>query len=114
MKILMNSAIGSEERIWGFIAWLIPLIGGILVLVLKPDYKYAKHWAYLSISFFVVAVIASIVAYILSFIPFLGLALSALFGLILLVVWIIGILKSLNNVYWSPPVIYDLAKRLGL
>jgi len=113
----MNSASWSEEKIWGFIAWLIPLVGGILVLVLKPDYRYARHWAYLSVSFFVVAIIASIVAYILSLIPFiniLGLALGALFGALLLVVWILGILKSLENVYWTPPIIYDLARRLGL
>ncbi len=113
----MNSASWSEEKIWGFIAWLIPLVGGILVLVLKPDYRYARHWAYLSVSFFVVAIIASIVAYILSLIPFiniLGLALGALFGVLLLVVWILGILKSLENVYWTPPIIYDLARRLGL
>jgi len=86
-------------------------------LVLKPDYRYARHWAYLSVSFFVVAIIASIVAYILSLIPFiniLGLALGALFGVLLLVVWILGILKSLENVYWTPPIIYDLARRLGL
>lgn len=86
-------------------------------MVLKPDYRYARHWAYLSVSFFVVAIIASIVAYILSLIPFiniLGLALGALFGVLLLVVWILGILKSLENVYWTPPIIYDLARRLGL
>jgi len=113
----MNSASWGEEKIWGFIAWLIPLVGGILVLVLKPDHRYARHWAYLSVSFFVVAIIASVVAYILSLIPFinvLGLALGALFGALLLVVWILGILKSLENVYWTPPVIYDLARRLGL
>ncbi|MEM2910272.1 MAG: hypothetical protein QXO01_04315 [Nitrososphaerota archaeon] len=113
----MSSTFSDEEKTWGFIAWLIPLIGGILALLFKPNYNYVKHWAYLSISFFVVAVIASVVAYVVSLMPFmsfLGLILSALFGALLLVVWILGILNSLNKVYWAPPIIYDLAKRLGL
>ncbi|MCS7135765.1 MAG: hypothetical protein RMJ14_03315 [Nitrososphaerota archaeon] len=113
----MDTTLGDEEKIWGFIAWLIPLIGGVLVLLLKPEYKYAKHWAYLSISFFVIVVIASVVASVISIIPFvniLGLVVSAVFGALLLVVWILGILKSLNRVYWNPPIIYDIAKRLGL
>ncbi|PUA31580.1 MAG: hypothetical protein B9J98_05780 [Candidatus Terraquivivens tikiterensis] len=108
---------GDEEKTWGFIAWLIPLIGGILVLLFKPSYRYARHWAYLSISFFVVAVVASAVATIISIVPFLaplGWAISAVLGALFLVAWVLGILKSLNNSYWNPPIIYDLARRLGL
>ncbi len=113
----MSMISGDEEKLWAFIAWLIPLIGGVLVLLLKPDYRYARHWAYLSVSFFIVAMLASIVAYLISLIPFmhlLGLVVSVIFGALLLVFWILGILKSINRVYWSPPIIYDLAKQLGL
>lgn len=117
----MNATSGDEEKLWAFIAWLIPLIGGVLVLLLKPNYNYAKHWAYLSIAFLIVAIVASIVASIISlitslipFMGFLGVVISAVFGALLLVVWILGILKSLNRVYWNPPIIYDLARRLGL
>lgn len=113
----MNTTLGDEEKLWGFIAWLIPLIGGVLVLLFKPDYTYAKHWAYLSISFFIVIVVVSVVTSIISLIPFMGLfglAIGVILGVLLLVVWILGILKSLNRVYWDPPIIYDIAKRLGL
>lgn len=105
--------VSDEEKLWGFIAWLIPLIGGVLALVLKPGYRYAKHWAYLSISFSILIVAAQVVNAVLVFIPFVGWALSMLINLGILVTWILGIIKSLEKTWWKPPVIYDVARMLG-
>lgn len=105
--------ISDEEKLWGFIAWLIPLIGGVLVLVLKPGYVYAKHWAYLSISFFILIAIAQLVNVVFAYIPFVGWILSMLVNLGILLVWVLGIVKSLGKTLWKPPIIYDLARRLG-
>ncbi|MEM4623736.1 MAG: hypothetical protein QW816_06780 [Desulfurococcaceae archaeon] len=102
--------VSEDEKIWGFVAWLIPLIGGILVLVLKPSYRYARYWAYLSISFFIVVVGAQLVSIIFDLIPIIGKLISALIGLGLLITWIIGVLRSLEKTFWKPPVIYDIAK----
>lgn len=105
--------VGEDERLWGFIAWVIPLIGGILALVLKPSYRYACYWAYLSISFFIVIVGAGIISAVLSIIPFIGWVLSALISLSLLIIWIIGLMRSLERIWWKPPIIYDIAKILN-
>ncbi|MEM0001032.1 MAG: hypothetical protein QXH02_06305 [Desulfurococcaceae archaeon] len=105
--------VGDEEKLWGFIAWLIPLIGGVLVLVLKPGYRYAKHWAYLSISFFILIVAVQVACMVFALIPFVGWAFSVLINLGMLVVWVLGIVKSLGKTWWKPPVIYDLARMLG-
>ncbi|MGC8975007.1 MAG: DUF4870 domain-containing protein, partial [Thermoprotei archaeon] len=90
-------------------AWVIPLVGAILALVLRPGYKYVKYWAYLNLSFLVVIVVSAIIASILSIIPLIGWLLSTLIWVALLVLWVIGIIKSAERVYWKPPLIYDIA-----
>lgn len=111
---LTEESIKQDEITWGIIAWIIPLVTAIVALVLRPGYKYAKYWAYLNLSFFIVIIISSIVAAVLGIIPIIGWLLSALIWIALLLVWVIGIIKSANSVYWKPPVIYDLAKALGI
>jgi uncharacterized membrane protein len=101
----------------GFIAWVISLIGGILALALKPNYKYAVYRAYLSISFFIVIIRGWVVVFVFSIIPLVDHILSSIMGVIigvgLLIVWIIGILRSLEINWWRPPLIYDIAKILN-
>lgn len=110
------SGTGSEqdEVTWGLIAWIIPLLGAILALVLKPGHNYAKYWAYLNLSFFIVIVVSNIVMNILAFIPFIGQFINFLIWAALLILWIMGIVKSAGRVYWKPPIIYDLARVLGI
>ncbi len=112
----------SDENIWGLIAWILSIVGAILVLVLKPNSRYAKYWAYLSVSFFIIFIVGlaiiSLITIFLSLIPFLGTIVSSiiqtLYYLFALIVWIIGILKSVSNVFWKPRFIYDLALKLGI
>ncbi|MEM1681913.1 MAG: DUF4870 domain-containing protein [Sulfolobales archaeon] len=111
---MSNPEVSEEERIWGFIAWLIPLVGGVLVLVLKPGYRFAKHWAHLSISFFIAIVLLGVVSAVIGLIPFIGWVISTLLWIAVVIVWIVGIVKSLGKELWKPPVIYDLAKVLGI
>jgi len=73
-----------------------------------------KHWAYLSIGFFIVLATAQVVNMIFLLIPFLGKLLAALVDLSLLIIYVIGLLKSLEKSYWRPPVVYELAKAIGL
>ncbi|MGB9729750.1 MAG: hypothetical protein ACP5GU_04700 [Thermoprotei archaeon] len=115
------SQVSDEEKVWGLIAWIISIVGAIVSLVLKPNSKYVRYWAYLSISFFIVIIIGQIVVRIISlilgFIPFAGGVLSAtidgLYLLAIVIVWIFGIIKSLSMEYWKPPLIYDLAKMMS-
>lgn len=109
-----DAEISEEEKMWGFIAWLLSVVGAMLALFLKPNYRYARYWAYLSISFFIIIIIASVITGILSFIPLVGWLINALLGLSLVIIWVLGLIKSLNREYWKPPVIYDLARSLGI
>lgn len=108
------SSISDDEKIWAFLAWLLSIIGAILVLVLKPGYRYAKYWAYLSLSFFIIAIIAGVINIILGFIPVIGWVLSTLISLAIFIIWVIGIVRALQLTWWKPPIIYDMAKALGI
>lgn len=115
LRISVESGeISESERIWGFIGWLASIVGAVLVLVLKPEYRYAKYWAYLSISFFVIAIISGIVVGILGLIPLIGWFIGLVIELALLITWVLGIIKSLSKVFWKPPLLYDLARMFGI
>ncbi|MDH5816367.1 MAG: hypothetical protein QW794_05035 [Thermosphaera sp.] len=111
---MSESGIGQDEVAWGLIAWIVPLVGAILALVLKPGYRYARYWAYLNLSFFIVIVIGGIIASILALIPFIGWLIGILIWVALLILWVVGIVKSVSKVYWKPPIVYDLARALGI
>jgi len=110
----LTQQISDDEKIWALLAWLLSIIGAILVLVLKPTYRYAKYWAYLSLSFFIVAIIVGVVNSILALIPIAGWVISILISLAIAILWIIGIVKVLQITWWKPPLIYDIAKAIGI
>jgi len=106
--------VSEDEKLWALIAWLLSIVGAVLVLILKPGYRYAKYWAYLSISFFIVLIVAMFIGRILAFIPFIGWFFAALIELGLVILWIIGIVKVLQITLWKPPIVYDIAKMIGI
>ncbi len=118
----MSAEVPEEEKLFALIGWAASIVGAIIVLVLKPQFKYAKYWSYLSISLFILAAIASImvsiITAILGLIPIVGgivgLVLSSLLGIVVVIAWIMGILKSISKEYWKPPIIYDVAKMIGI
>jgi uncharacterized membrane protein len=114
------SQISEDERTWGLIAWIIPLVGGIIGIIMRPNSGYVKHWSYLSIAFglviIVVDVILDILTFALIFIPPVLLfirILGILVGLAFLIIWLVGILRERSNLYWKPPVVYDIARIMG-
>lgn len=114
------SQLSNEESTWALVAWLIPLVGGIIGMVIKPNSNYVKHWSYLSIAFGLVIIGVDVVLGVISLLTILILpihivimALSYLAGLAFLIVWIVGILRERNSIYWKPTIIYDVAKMIG-
>lgn len=113
-EVKTGGAVSEEERIWGLIAWLLSVVGAVITLALKPTYRYARYWAYLSIAFFIAVIVSGVVATIVGLIPLIGWFISLLISIALLVIYIIGIIKSLAPEFWRPPIIYDVARMLGI
>lgn len=114
------SQVSVDELNWGLIAWAMPLGGGVLGLIMRPNSSYVKHWSYLSIAFGLVIIVVAIVLNILSlltvFIPPLFILIRALgyiVGLVFVVAWVVGIVRERGMVYWKPALIYDVARVLG-
>ena len=111
---MSSTNISDEERIWGFIAWLLSIVGAVLALLLKPGSRYVRYWSYLSISFFIVLLVALVLGFIVSFIPIISFLIDILIKLSIVIVYIIGITKSLTGEMWQPPIIYGIATLLGI
>ncbi len=108
-----NRKPSSDEELWRILAWALSLLGALLAILLGPNTKSVRYWAFMSIAFFIVSLVASVAATLLSLIPFVGGFFSLMVGVALLIVWVIGLVKAINNEEWKPPVIYDLAVKLG-
>lgn len=80
-----------------------------LPLIVCPQSKYAKFHANQSLLLFIVAVVGNI---ILSFIPIIGWVLMPLYGLVIFILFVMGLLNGFSGKAKRLPVIgkYDLLK----
>lgn len=92
-----NKTIAAIGYIW--ILCLVPLL-------LKKNSKFAHFHGKQGLILFIV----EICGFVVYWIQFIG----WLFGLALLIVSIIGILKALSGEYWEMPVIGSLAKKINI
>lgn len=112
----------SDENVWALIAWAASIAGAIVCLILRPTSRYVKYWSYLSISFFIIALIGyvavNIIGIILDLFPHVGSIVSTLiftvYFLVIFVIWVVGIIRSISGIFWKPRYIYDFAIRLGI
>ena len=102
----------SDEKLFGFIAWLFSIVGALVALLAGPKTEYVKKWASLSIAYVVVVVVVYVFAFIVSFIPFIGIIIFWLIQIAVILVWLWGILVSLRGEYWNPPVIGAVADKI--
>lgn len=107
----------SNDRLWAGISWGLLAVGAILTLMLKSENAYVRKWAYMSIAFTILVFIAFIptyvIAFILSLIPFIGgffyNLIMGVFGVSVLIVYLVGLVKAVEGRKWQPPVIDQFA-----
>ena len=111
-----------SSRIKAFLAYLFLALGGVIVLLLSKNDRYAAFHARQSIALTIVAVLAPIIwapiAYVIGLIPFVGPLLSsssfalviALF-IVLIVVWIMGMVRALRGEVSPLPFVGGVATR---
>jgi uncharacterized membrane protein len=92
---MAETGLSNDSKLYGALAYLLGLITGVLVLLMKPEDKYAKFHAMQSIIFNVLIVVLTVVVSIvmvigmavLSLIPGVGPMFAMLFGLVSLLIW---------------------------
>jgi uncharacterized membrane protein len=98
----------SSSRISAFLAYLLPIVGWLFVLLFRKDDRFAvfhtKQSIMLVVAAIVVPLVWAVVAWILTWIPTFGAMTSvALFALVvaaflvLLVDWILGMVNALRG-----------------
>ena len=104
----------DDKKLFAFIAVFLSIIGFIIALIAKRDDKYVMFYAKESLVLFIVAIILNIVGHILTFVT-LGILhiVSSLFGLIVLIFWLIQIVYALSGEEKSTPIIGQYAKHLN-
>jgi uncharacterized membrane protein len=99
----------EEGKIWAFIGYwwilfLVPLLG-------KKDNKFALFHGKQGLVLFCFEV----VIWILSYIPVIGwFIIGPVGGIICLILAIIGMVKSLQGIYWKMPVLGDIAEKIKI
>ncbi|MBU0636843.1 MAG: hypothetical protein ABH818_00045 [Patescibacteria group bacterium] len=97
LDITKNKNIAALSYVW--IICLVPLLG-------KRDSKFAQFHAKQGLTLFIIEIIVGL----LSWLPVLG----QLAMLTLLVISVIGIIKTLNGEWWKIPYIYNWSKKINL
>ena len=93
----VNKGIAVLSYVW--ILCLVPLLG-------KRDSEFAQFHAKQGLVLFVIEIVASLFIWF----PIFG----QLLMLLLLIVAVMGIIKTLNGEWWEIPVIHDLSKKIKL
>ncbi len=110
-KSSTNSSGKSDDKVLYIIAYLIPILTGILVYIINGNKnKRMKLHAVQSLFLGIVFVVVDIALGFLFFVPFLGIITS----LILLLIWLYGLyagFQAYNGVDIEIPLITDYAKR---
>ena len=85
----------SESKLWAFLAYLLSIIGFVLVYLLKKDDKFAMYHAKQSLVLFLFAVIIAVVG---SIVPVLGwFIILPLGNVLVLVLAVMGIINALQG-----------------
>ena len=115
----------DEGKVFAIIAYILGILGFLIVLLAKRDNKFAMYHAKQSLVLNVAAIIAfiavSILGAILGIIPYIGVIFSLLASLLILVVyvgsivlWIMGIVNAAKNVMKPLPIIGQYAEKIKL
>ena len=100
----------EDSKLWAFLAYLLSVIGFLLVMLTRKDDVYARYHAKQSLLLF----LASIVVLIIKMIPFIGWLVAWVLSILLLILWILGMINALNGKQVPLPVIGHLADKISL
>lgn len=91
----------QDEKLFAFLGVFLTVIGFAVVMLAKPNSRYAMYYARQGLVLF----IAWIIIYAAGILPFIGWIIRAVGNVLLLILWIIGIVYSLSGKRKPIPVI---------
>lgn len=109
----------EDGKIYAFLAYLLTIVGFIIVMLTKKDNKFAMYHAKQGLVLFIAAVVVSVLGTVLGFIglPFIGFGFGWIAGILnlgLFILWIIGMVNALSGQEKPLPVLGEFAKKISL
>jgi len=105
---MAKTSMDLEENLAGLLCYLVGWITGIIFLVLEKENKSVRFHAMQSLLTFLPL---TIIAVVLSLIPFVGWALSALVVILMIILWIILMFKAYKGEKYKLPIVGDIAEK---
>ena len=105
---MANTSVGLEENIEGALCYLLGWLTGIIFYLLEKNSDFVKFHARQSILTFLPL---SILAFIISWIPFLGWIIGGLIWLLTLILWLVLMIKAYQGEKFKLPIVGDIAER---
>lgn len=108
----------DDEKLFGLIAWLIPIIGSLIVMLMKKESKFAlfhaKQALVVHVIFVLILIVTGIGGFILTALIGLGFLLWLL-DLFLALIWLVlalyGAFMAYTGKWLKLPVIADIATK---
>jgi len=101
----------DESKVWAFLAYLLGIIGFVLVLLVKKHDKFAMYHAKQSLVLFILGVVINIAGMV----PFVGwFVILPIGGIFVLVLWIIGMVNAAMGHKKPLPIIGKYGEKIKL
>ena len=104
---MAKTSMDLEENIAGLLCYVVGWITGIVFLVLEKENKFVRFHASQSLLTFLPL---SVLAWILSQIPFAGWVLAGLVWILILILWLILMFKTYKGEKYKLPIVGDIAE----
>ncbi len=109
---MTKTSLGLEENIEGVLCYLLGFITGIAFYLLEKENKFVRFHAMQSIIVFgALFILQRVFILLFIFIPFLGLTISWLLGLLGFVLWIILMMKAYQGEMFKVPIAGEIAEK---
>ncbi len=103
-----KTSLGLDENIEGLLCYVLGWITGIVFLVLEKENKFVKFHAMQSLVTFLVLFVVSLV---IGMIPFVGVIISPLIGLLGLILWILLMYTAFKGERFKLPIVGNFAEK---
>ncbi len=103
-----KTSTGLQENVAGLLCYVLGWVSGLVFILLEAENKFVRFHAMQSI---IVFGILNIIGIVFGWIPWLGLVIGSLVGLLGFVLWIVLMVKAYQGVMYKLPVAGDLAEK---
>jgi len=105
---MAKSSTGLNENVAGLLCYILGWITGLIFLLIEKDSQFVKFHAMQSLVTFLAL---GILNAIFGLIPYIGVIISGIIGLVSIVLWIVLMIKAYQGERWKVPIVGDFAER---